>query len=95
MTDNEIIKALEKARDVVEKDDDSKYAVEFCEDAIALFNRQKAEIERLQKQLDIARDCICDIEYAADKAGSNDRIDNAIDNYNNLVKEMTEGKENA
>lgn len=48
MTGNEIIKALEKARDVVEKDDDSKYAVEFCKDVIALFNRQKAEIEQLK-----------------------------------------------
>ena len=45
-------------------------------------------IDILKKQLNRANSCIYDIEYAADKAGSNDRIDEALEDYNTYCKEL-------
>jgi uncharacterized protein YlxW (UPF0749 family) len=50
---------------------------------------QKAEIERLQKLYNGADNCIDELEYALDKVGhSNSRVDEALEDYRNLVKEM-------
>ena len=46
MTDEQIIKALENAKAVVDHNDIE--VIEFFEQAIDLINRQKAEIERLK-----------------------------------------------
>ena len=61
---------------------------------IELYERQQAEIERLKKLLDGAETCIDELEYAFDKVGhSNSRVDDALEKYNNLVKDMVgEGK---
>ena len=95
MTDKDIIKALMCCHQVngcercpLRNDTDeceilNTYALDFL-------LRQKAEIERLQKRLDLAEQCISEVEDAAYRGGSNDYIDSAIDRYNNLVKEMTE-----
>lgn len=47
MTDNEIIKALENAKEVC--DDDDIETLNFFNNVIDLINRQKEEIERLRK----------------------------------------------
>ena len=92
MTDNEIIKALECC--INDKCQECPLNKLFCgrevatEYALDLINRQKAEIERLKKRLVLAEECIDEIEDAAYRAGSNDRIDEVIEEYNTLVKEM-------
>ena len=50
MTDNEIIKAFENAKSVV--DDNDIETLQFFNEALDLIYRQKAEIERLKKELD-------------------------------------------
>lgn len=101
MTDNDIKKALEICIDFVSGGESMckncpLYDCNNCSEqqrkqALDLINRQQAEIERLQKLLSGAKDCIDEIEYAMDKVGtSNDRIDEALEEWNNLVKEMTE-----
>ena len=99
MADNEIIKAWEMCSKRKSISDcigcpyrDIKECLDtMLKDSFDLYNRQKAEIERLIKLLDGAENCINEIEYALDKVGqSNSRIDDALENYNNLVKEMTE-----
>lgn len=99
MTDKEIIKALEVCMYGHECEGCPYIGKGLCSDkmktdALDLINRQQAEIERLKKQLTFAEECIAEVEYASYKAGSNDRIDEAIEEYNNLVKVMTEGCEN-
>ena len=60
-------------------------------DVLDLINRQQTEIEELQKLLGYAENCIDEFEYAYYRVGdSNSRIDDALEEYNNLVKEMTE-----
>ena len=100
MTDEQIIKALEccitndcakcKAYDETNGEIvDCLHTI--CRNALDLINRQKAEIERLNKLLSGAKDCIDEIEYAMEKVGtSNDRIDEAIEEWGTLVKELTE-----
>lgn len=68
MTDNEIIKALECCKDdgfdgmpckdcpYAECDSKRGCVSELCEDALALINRQKAEIERLTAMVEAAED---------------------------------------
>ena len=103
ITDNEIIKALECCGRVKDNNCDncpltelqlSECTAKAATEALDLINRQKAEIERLRKHLDLAEQCISEVEDAAYRGGSNDYIDSAIDRYNNLVKEMTEEDKN-
>ena len=90
MTDNEIQKALENQ---LEK------AIDYINSQARIIGElqaknlvQQAEIERLQKLLDGAEICIDELEYALDKVGhSNSRVDDALEKYNNLVKEMVGG----
>jgi hypothetical protein len=109
-TDAEIIKAYEKCIDLTrgccgddttcpyctdEEEGCAKCFQRIRKDVLLLLNLQQAEIERLQKLLSGAKDCIDEIEYAMNKVGtSNDRIDEALEEWNNLVKEMTEVSEN-
>ena len=96
ITDTEIIEALKccskiHCRGCVFWEMRSAQCVsELLSNTLDLINRQKAEIERLQKQLELAEQCIAEVEDAAYRGGYNDYIDSAIDSYNNLVKEMTE-----
>lgn len=97
MTVEQIMKALGYHRTTMENHcDECPYKGRMCSialssDALDLINRQKADIERLQKLLDCANGCIEEIEYALDKVGqANSRVDEAIEEYNTLVKEMTE-----
>lgn len=102
MADKEIIKALSNMSYGGHSCMNCKYEISKGEErcgikgcniarnAIDLINRQKAEIERLQKRLELAEQCISEVEDAAYRGGSNDYIDSAIDRYSNLVKEMTE-----
>ena len=96
MNDNEIIKALRQCETQKTCSDCPYFEKIGCkkhlyQDAFNLINRQKAEIERLNKLLSGAKDCIDEIEYAMEKVGtSNDRIDEAIEEWGTLVKELTE-----
>lgn len=101
ITDKEIIKALgccskmNNCRECVFWEMHSAQCVsELLSNTLDLIKRQKAEIERLQKRLELAEQCITEVEDAAYRGGSNDYIDSAIDRYNNLVKEMTEKRGN-
>lgn len=47
-----------------------------------LINRQDTEAERLKRKLNKAEQCIWDIEYASEKSATNDRIIEAIEEYN-------------
>lgn len=94
MKDNEIIKALECCNHLEWCNDCPLQSEIKCKDILSdksvdLINRQQAEIERLQKLLDGAEICIDELEYALDKVGhSNSRVDDALEKYNNFVKEM-------
>ena len=100
MKDNEIIKALELCMQVdsdicdicpLYDEENGCLEIDLRKPALELINRQKAEIERLQKLLGYAENCIDEFEYAYYRVGdSNSRIDDALEEYNNLVKEMTE-----
>ncbi|MBR4016351.1 MAG: hypothetical protein IKK11_00880 [Oscillospiraceae bacterium] len=103
MTDNEIIKAksmLKKLEEAYEAYYDTSKGMPYdidvtlretaicLEKALNEINRQKAEIERLRKQLYNAEVCIDELEYAYEKVGhSNSRVDEALEKHN-LVKEM-------
>ena len=51
--------------------------------------KAKAEIERLEELLSGAKQCIAEMEYAIDKVGiSNSRIDDALEEWTTLQKEM-------
>lgn len=50
--------------------------------ALDLVNRQDTENERLKRKLNKAERCIWDIEYASEKSATNDRIIEAIEEYN-------------
>lgn len=116
MTDNDIIKVLECCLNL----DCKKSPMEICdpcpyfhegnctyllkENALNLINRQKAEIERLEKQLDskcdrcIARDRAEAIKEFAEKLkdsfGYGWLLGSAVKTHiDNLVKEMTEDKD--
>lgn len=97
MNYNEIIKALERC--LANTNDDCSVchfsgSNQSCIDvliqcALDLINRQNAEIERLRKLYDGADNCIDELEYALDKVGhANSRVDEALEDYRNLVKEM-------
>lgn len=97
MTDNEIIKALECCSTYKGKCTDCPAFVKVersnCKQVLLgsmeIINRQKAEIELLKKLYDGADACIDELEYALDKVGhSNSRVDDALEDYRNLVKEM-------
>ena len=71
MTDNEIIKALECCTDEsYENCNECPYSTDtlscerlkLLEDSLELINRQKAEIERLKKEVSVARDAYISIQ---------------------------------
>jgi hypothetical protein len=109
MTDNEIIKALERNAKYITTDVRTYKGLPlevFSQATLDLINRQKAEIERLEKELntltkqcyksgikdfaerlkDLKHECGCNYRKKPVFAVTEDKIDN-------LVKEMTEGKD--
>lgn len=76
--------------EIKEKDEMLSAQADIIRTLERVLEDKKAEIERLQKRLELAEQCITEVEDAAYRGGSNDYIDSAIDRYNNLVKEMTE-----
>ena len=106
MTDNEIIKALECCTDEsYENCNECPYSTDtlsckrlkLLEDSLELINRQKAEIERLKKEVSVARDAYISIQdrYEHTKAESykefaerlNEKaqIADCFDSYNMVV----------
>ena len=82
--DNEIIRGLER---MSEEDPDG-----FSSDILNYINRQKAEIERLQKKNGFADECIAEVEDALYRGSNNDWASKAIDEYNERIKEMSESE---
>ena len=106
MTDNEIIKALECCTDEsYENCNECPYSTDtlscerlkLLEDSLELINRQKAEIEKLKKEVSVARDAYISIQdrYEHTKAESykefaerlNEKaqIADCFDSYNMVV----------
>lgn len=84
-----LIEAVRFQVSVKPQDDFMREVAEGLEKLYEENNRQKAEIERLQKLYDGANACIDALEYAFDKAGhSNSRVEYALEKYRNLVNEM-------
>lgn len=106
MTDNEIIKALECCTDEsYENCNECPYSTDtlscerlkLLEDSLDLINRQKAEIERLKKEVSIARDAYISIQDRyehtkaeaykefAERLNEEAQIADCFDSYNMVV----------
>ena len=106
MTDNEIIKALECCTDEsYENCNECPYSTDtlscerlkLLEDSLDLINRQKAEIERLKKEVSVARDAYISIQDRyehtkaevykefAERLNEEAQIADCFDSYNMVV----------
>ena len=106
MTDNEIIKALECCTDEsYENCNECPYSTDtlscerlkLLEDSLDLINRQKAEIERLKKEVSVARDAYISIQDRyehtkieaykefAERLNEKAQIADCFDSYNMVV----------
>ena len=106
MTDNEIIKALECCTDEsYENCNECPYSTDtlscerlkLLEDSLDLINRQKSEIERLKKEVSIARDAYISIQDRyehtkaeaykefAERLNEKAQIADCFDSYNMVV----------
>ena len=106
MTDNEIIKALECCTDEsYENCNECPYSTDtlscerlkLLEDSLDLINRQKAEIERLKKEVSVARDAYISIQDRyehtkteaykefAERLNEGAQIADCFDSYNMVV----------
>lgn len=86
LTDNEIIKALESLLDRMRAYESLQASIGkgLVEDIISMYNRQKAEIERLQKSLDNMTDALVKTDEVCRKAKSEAYREFAAELYNNL-----------
>lgn len=85
LADNKIIIALASLEILVCETDAQRQTV--C-DVLDLISRYKAEIERLRKRLSLAENCILEVDDALSRGSTNDYAEQAIEEYNKLVKEM-------
>ncbi len=89
MNTKDLIEAAKFQASVKPQDEFMREVAERLETLYEENNRQKTEIERLQKLYAGADACVDELEYAFDKVGhSNTRVDYALEKYRNLVKEM-------
>jgi galactokinase len=92
LTDNEIVKSLESLLDRMRAYESQQGSIGkgLVEDIISMYNRQKAEIERLQKHNEIVLENCRQYNEANDKA-NNQRFLEAIDAVKSeAIKEFAE-----
>lgn len=88
--EKESIKYLDYIINAIELNEAPFLSIQLITDIRDIINRKDAEIERLQKQLSLAEECIVKIEDALYRGGRNDWAEEAIEEYNNIAKEMEE-----